>query len=72
MNTGFEATTLLVVKLEAQQWNVVMAALGELPYKHSAPLVQAVMEQLQQQAPAGNGVDHTINHPGQQPYGTGN
>ena len=63
MNNGFEATTLLVVKLEAQQWNVVMAAMGELPYKHSAPVVAALMEQLQAQTPAagqapmGNGIN---------------
>jgi hypothetical protein len=27
--------------------------MGELPYKHSAPVVAALMEQLQAQAPAG-------------------
>lgn len=56
--TPVEPTALLVVKLEAQQWNIVMAGLGELQFKTSAPLVQALMEQLQAQT-VGNGVDTT-------------
>jgi hypothetical protein len=49
---------VLVVKLEARQWNVLLAGLGELPYKMSAAVMQAVMEQLQaSQGPPLNGID---------------
>jgi hypothetical protein len=51
--------------LEAQQWNAVLAALGEAPYRVSAPLIQAIGEQLQTQAnqagtSAPNGLDVDI------------
>lgn len=45
------ATTPLSVTLEAQQWNAVIAALAEAPYRIAAPLIQAMSEQLQQNAP---------------------
>jgi hypothetical protein len=38
------------VQLEAQQWNAVLAAISEAPYRVAAPLVQAISEQLQGQA----------------------
>jgi hypothetical protein len=41
------------VNLEAQQWNAVLAAISEAPYRVAAPLVQAISEQLQAQAQAG-------------------
>ena len=44
------------VTLEAQQWNGVLAALADAPYRIAAPLVQAIGEQLQRQAPM-NGED---------------
>jgi hypothetical protein len=40
------------VNLEAQQWNAVLAALSDAPYRIAAPLVQAISEQLQTQAQA--------------------
>jgi hypothetical protein len=43
-------TDRFVVTLEAQQWNAVLAALLEAPYRIAAPLVQAVSEQLHAQA----------------------
>ena len=56
------ATMPLTVTLEAQQWNAVMSAIVEAPYRIVAPLVQSITEQLQaqtQQSPAthGNGLD---------------
>jgi hypothetical protein len=39
------------ITLEAQQWNSVLAALSEAPYRVSAPLIQAISQQLQSQAP---------------------
>lgn len=45
------ANTPLSVTLEAQQWNSVIAALAEAPYRVAAPLIQAMSEQLQQNAP---------------------
>jgi len=43
---------LLVVRLEAQHWNVVMSVLAEQPYKVAAPIIHQIGEQLQQQAQA--------------------
>ena len=43
------ATHPFSITLEAQQWNGVMAALAETPYRIAAPLIQAISEQLQQQ-----------------------
>jgi hypothetical protein len=45
------ANAQLSVTLEAQQWNSVIAALAEAPYRIAAPLIQAMTEQLQQNAP---------------------
>lgn len=45
------ATAQLSVTLEAQQWNSVIAALAEAPYRIAAPLIQAMTEQLQQNVP---------------------
>ena len=47
MNQIMEPNTLLVVKLEVQQWNVILAGLGELPLKYSLPVHAVLMEQLQ-------------------------
>jgi hypothetical protein len=51
---------LLVVRLDPNQWNIVLAGLDELPRKHSGPVFATVIEQLQAQTPhqASNGVDH--------------
>jgi hypothetical protein len=49
------------VKLELQQWNVVLQGMAEAPFKLIAPLVQAITEQINQQGQAlgnaGNGLD---------------
>lgn len=50
---GVPATQQFTITLEAQQWNAVLAALAEAPYRVSAPLIQAIGQQLQQQAPMG-------------------
>jgi hypothetical protein len=42
-----EPNTLLVVKLEVQQWNIVLAGVGKLPYEIVASLVPLILEQLQ-------------------------
>lgn len=49
------ATQPFTVTLEAQQWNVVMAALNEAPYRHAAPVIQTLSEQLKEQAGATGG-----------------
>lgn len=51
------ATQPFTVTLEAQQWNAVLATLTDAPYRVSAPLIQAISEQLQGQAQNGNGRD---------------
>lgn len=40
----------MLVQLEALQWNTVLAALSEMPYRTSAPIIQAISQQLQKQA----------------------
>lgn len=50
---GVSPTQQFTIVLEAQQWNAVLGALAEAPYRISAPLIQAIGQQLQQQAPAG-------------------
>ena len=57
------------ITLEAQQWNAVLAALGEAPYRIAAPLINKIVEQVQerQQAPAAlaaksNGADEHAPH----------
>jgi hypothetical protein len=45
-------TTLLVVKLELQQWNVVLAGLSEQKLKDILPLWQVLTEQLAGQTQA--------------------
>lgn len=52
-------TTEFSVTLEIQQWNTVLQGMAEAPFKLVAPLVQAISEQLQRQAPQqqGNGQD---------------
>jgi hypothetical protein len=49
---GIPPTTPLTATLEAQQWNVVLMALGKLPYETSALLIQAIVGQLQKEAAA--------------------
>ena len=54
------------ITLEAQQWNAVMAALSEAPFKVAAPLIQAISEQLQgQQQPSPNGAGYGADLPPQ-------
>lgn len=60
--TPINPDTVLAAKLEAQQWNVVIAGLGELPHKLAGPIEKLLLDQLQpppeQTIPAGsNGVD---------------
>ncbi len=53
--------TVLIVKLEVQQWNLVLAGVSELKIKDALVLWQILTEQLQGQTtatvPVGNGVD---------------
>jgi hypothetical protein len=44
------ATQPFTVTLEAQQWNAVLGALADAPFRIAAPLVQAISDQLQGQA----------------------
>jgi hypothetical protein len=61
MNGVLAPDALLVVKLEAQQWNVVMAGVAELKLKDALSLWQVMTEQLQSQlqsqASVANGLD---------------
>ena len=59
----------IAITLEAQQWNIVLGALGEAPWRLSNPVIQKIVEQVQtQQPPAAplvakpNGVDEHAPH----------
>jgi hypothetical protein len=39
------------ITMEAQQWQGILVALSDAPYRVAAPLIQAISQQLQQQAP---------------------
>jgi len=67
-------TLPMSVQLEAQQWNGVLAALSDAPYRMAAPIIDAITQQLGEASRAhqgpplmpgigvgdgmGNGVDH--------------
>jgi hypothetical protein len=50
--TPIDAQTPLEITLAAEQWNQVLGLLGEVPapYRVTAPLIQAIGGQMQQQA----------------------
>ena len=50
--TPIDAQTPISVTLAAEAWNGVLSILGDapVPYKFSAPLIQAIGQQLQQAA----------------------
>ena len=65
MNTGPQPQAVPVpvtmpfsVTLQAQQWNMVIAALDEAPHKVAAPLIQAISQQLQQAAAEYQAAEH--------------
>jgi hypothetical protein len=47
-------TDLLQATLEAQQWNQVLALVGEGPYRIVEPIIRALQEQLHAQAKPDN------------------
>jgi hypothetical protein len=49
---------LLTATLEAQQWNAVMSALHEAPYRMAAPIIEALSRQLQAAAAQTESVTH--------------
>lgn len=57
------ATQTFAITLQAQEWQGVINAMAEAPYKLAAPLVQAITQQIQEQAQGGqlspmpNGLD---------------
>jgi len=66
-----QADMPMTITLQAQQWNLVLGALSEAPYKVAAPLIQAMGEQLQKQtgpmepqhptsSPLPNGFDSSV------------
>lgn len=42
-----QPTETITIELEAQEWQVVLSALGEAPYRVAAPVVQKVMRQVE-------------------------
>lgn len=60
--TPIAPTTPLSVTLEAQEWNVVIAALTEAPYKVVHALIQSMGGQLQAQAQQAQQAQQTEAH----------
>jgi len=46
-----------VLRFTDQQLQLLNAAIGEMPHKHAAPLIQAINEQILAQLPAGQKPD---------------
>lgn len=42
------ATDPITITLEAQQWNVVLGALGEVPWRIADPVIRAIVQQTQE------------------------
>jgi hypothetical protein len=62
-----DPTTPIAITLQAQAWNVVLAALAEQPYRISQPLIDDIKSQANaitlaaapaEDAPLHNGSDH--------------
>jgi hypothetical protein len=45
-------SSTVTITLSQEHLNVVAAALAELPFKHSAPVIDAIRQQLASAAPA--------------------
>jgi hypothetical protein len=59
----------IAITLEAQQWNIVLGALGEAPWRLSNPVIQRIVAQIQQSQgepvpleQRGNGIDEHASH----------
>jgi hypothetical protein len=56
----------ITITLKPEEWNVVLGALGEAPFRVAQPVIQSIHKQAQEQAPvpapahasAGNGAHH--------------
>ena len=48
--SGIDRDTICTVKLKAEQWEQVLNSLGKMPYEMAAPLIQAIVPQVMQQA----------------------
>ena len=68
MPESFQPTQSISATLEAQEWNVVLAALQELPFRVSAPVIQKLRQQLMpeqiQEAQQADNLNHSLRAPG--------
>ncbi len=53
-NMNVSADRLISVTLEAQHWNIIMAALNDLPYKIAKPVIEEVLTQVRNSLSAPN------------------
>jgi len=60
----------LTITLQAQEWNTVMAALNELPYKVAAPLISRIGEQFAHQVGAAMAAEAAAPPPPVEQHGT--
>lgn len=52
-----DANDPVQITLAAQQWNVVIAALNEAPYRVAAPVIEAILKQAN---PGGQMIDAAV------------
>ena len=51
MNEPRQPNEPITITLEAQQWNVVLGALGEIPWRLADPVIRAITSQANPAAP---------------------
>lgn len=67
MAESYSPNQALSATLEAQEWNVVFAALQEMPFRASAPIIQKLRQQLmpeQIQEEQQTSLNHSLRTPG--------
>jgi hypothetical protein len=67
--TPMQPDQMITITLEAQQWNAVLGALGEAPWRLSNPIIQRIVAQIEQSQgepvpleQRGNGIDEHAPH----------
>jgi hypothetical protein len=60
--SGIDRDTICTVKLKAEQWEQVLNSLGKMPYEMAAPLIQAIVPQVMQQANTPGGQEQQAEH----------
>lgn len=57
MEMKMEANDPVQITLTAQQWNVVIAALNDAPYRVAAPVIERILAQVKDGRPGGTTIE---------------